>query len=83
MLPEPSGAEHSDAKFTEFGDERALLDALQTLPAAQRDVLLLLKVQGLSLAEVAALSGTSPASVKMRAHRAYRALRAALPGRVR
>ena len=60
-------------------DERAkaaLQVMLQSLPDAQRQVLLLLKVQELSLAEVAALSGTSVASVKMRVHRAYRSLRA-------
>jgi RNA polymerase sigma-70 factor (ECF subfamily) len=58
------------------GDTRARLQAvLQTLPPVQRQVLILLKLEGLSLAEVAAFLGTSIASVKMRVHRAYRTLR--------
>jgi RNA polymerase sigma-70 factor (ECF subfamily) len=79
MLPEPAALETaSDGAGFEHAEERALDDLLRTLPPAQREVLVLLKVQGLSLAEAAALCGTSPASIKMRAHRAYRSLRAAL-----
>ena len=57
------------------GPQKALLEILKALPSAQREALVLLKVQGLSLAEVASLSGTSIASIKMRVHRAYRSLR--------
>jgi RNA polymerase sigma-70 factor (ECF subfamily) len=57
------------------GAQQALRAMVQSLPPAQQEALLLLKVQGLSLAEVAALSGTSVASIKMRVHRAYRSLR--------
>lgn len=67
----------------EESEQRALRDGLLALPRAQREALLLLKVQGLSLAEVAALSGTSPASIKMRVHRAYRSLRGVLAERAR
>jgi RNA polymerase sigma-70 factor, ECF subfamily len=56
-------------------DTSALDDILRALPASQREALLLLKVQGLSVTEAAALCGTSTASIKMRAHRAYRSLR--------
>lgn len=57
------------------GTRGTLRVMLQTLPPAQRQVLILLKLEGLSLVEAAALLGTSVASVKMRVHRAYRALR--------
>jgi RNA polymerase sigma-70 factor (ECF subfamily) len=55
--------------------ERALLQLLQVLPAPQREALVLLKLRGLTLAEAAGLCGTSPASIKMRAQRAYQRLR--------
>jgi RNA polymerase sigma-70 factor, ECF subfamily len=57
---------------------QSLHEGLQALPASQRDALLLLKVEGLTVAEAAALSGTSAASIKMRAHRAYATLRSFL-----
>jgi RNA polymerase sigma-70 factor (ECF subfamily) len=50
-------------------------DMLKSLPAAQRETLLLLKVSGLSLEEVARATGTSVGAVKQKAHRAYEALR--------
>ena len=81
-LPEP---EPEEPNPIDRGAQRALHDVLQSLPSAQREALLLLKVQGLSLAEAAGLCGTSPASIKMRVHRAYRNIREALvtniPGR--
>ncbi len=50
-------------------------DLLKTLPPAQREALLLLKVAGLSLDEVARTTGTSVGAVKQKAHRAYASLR--------
>lgn len=79
MLPEPEPlAEQNNASASERDEDQALLEVLKLLPPAQREVLVLLKVHGLSLAEAAALCGTSSASIKMRAHRAYRRLRAEL-----
>jgi len=52
-----------------------LADLLQTLPAAQRETIWLLKVSGLSLEEVARATGSSVGAVKQRAHRAYEKLR--------
>jgi RNA polymerase sigma-70 factor, ECF subfamily len=52
-----------------------LADLLQTLPAAQRETIWLLKVSGLSLDEVARATGSSVGAVKQRAHRAYEKLR--------
>lgn len=62
-------------------DYDGLREILATLPASQRQALLLLKWEGMSLSEAAALCGTSPASMKMRVHRAYLRLRAALAER--
>lgn len=65
----------------EQSPQKALLDMLNTLPSSQQEALVLLKVQGLSLAEAASLCGTSIASIKMRVHRAYCSLREKLPAR--
>jgi RNA polymerase sigma-70 factor (ECF subfamily) len=55
------------------------LDAeLQRLPENQRVAFELIKREGLSVAEAAQVLGTTVAAVKLRAHRAYDALRAAL-----
>jgi RNA polymerase sigma-70 factor (ECF subfamily) len=56
---------------------RAALDAL---PAAQREAVSLIQVQGLSVAEAALRAGVSPGALKVRAHRGYRALRELLDG---
>ncbi len=58
-----------------FGNSPDMTDLLATLPAAQRDVILLMKVSGLSLEEVARATGTSVGAVKQKAHRAYEKLR--------
>jgi RNA polymerase sigma-70 factor (ECF subfamily) len=57
---------------------KGLHEGLEALPESQRHALMLLKVEGLTVAEAAALCGTSPASIKMRAHRAYATLRSLL-----
>jgi RNA polymerase sigma-70 factor (ECF subfamily) len=51
-----------------------------TLPDSQREVIVMLKVSGLSVDEVARATGTSAGSVKQKAHRAYEKLRALLQG---
>jgi RNA polymerase sigma-70 factor, ECF subfamily len=57
-----------------------LAGALALLPDSQRTAFELLKQDGLTLAEAAAVLGTTVTAVKLRAHRAYEALRAALGG---
>jgi RNA polymerase sigma-70 factor, ECF subfamily len=54
--------------------------ALAQLPAAQREALEMLKFEGLTVAEAAARAGTTTGALKVRAHRAYRALKALLGG---
>jgi RNA polymerase sigma-70 factor (ECF subfamily) len=51
---------------------------LAKLPPAQRVAFELVKNEGLSMAEAAQVLGTTVAAVKLRAHRAYEALRVAL-----
>jgi len=53
-------------------------ELLSTLPAGQREVILMLKVSGLSLEEVARATGGSVGSVKQKAHRGYEKLRSLL-----
>ena len=53
-------------------------DVLARLPPSQRAAFELIKHEGLSVAEAAAVLGTTVAAVKLRAHRAYEALRSAL-----
>jgi RNA polymerase sigma-70 factor (ECF subfamily) len=53
-------------------------EVLAKLPETQRVAFELLKQEGLSVAEAAQVLGTTPAAVKLRAHRAYEALRRAL-----
>ena len=53
-------------------------EELERLPENQRVAFELIKRDGLSVAEAAQVLGTTVAAVKLRAHRAYEALRAAL-----
>ena len=66
-------------QLVEAGESaRRLAGALARLPESQRTAFELLKHDGLSLAEAAAVLGVTVTAVKLRAHRAYEALRAAL-----
>ena len=56
----------------------ALEYELSRLPTAQRVAFELIKKEGLSVREVAEVLGTTAMAIKLRAHRAYVALRAAL-----
>ena len=61
--------------------EQALRDALERLRPNQREVIELHWFEGLPFAEVAKITGASLSAVKVRAHRAYEALRGILdPG---
>jgi RNA polymerase sigma-70 factor (ECF subfamily) len=56
----------------------ALTSAIRSLPAAQRRAIELLKLQGRSLKEASAHTGTSVGALKVATHRAMAALRKAL-----
>jgi len=57
---------------------RVVESVLESLPAAQREAFVLLRYEGLSVQDAAAVLGTTATAVKLRAFRAYEALRAAL-----
>jgi RNA polymerase sigma-70 factor (ECF subfamily) len=63
------------AEESKFGKSPDMTDLLKTLPAAQREVILLMKVSGLTLEEVARTTGTTVGAVKQTAHRGYEKLR--------
>jgi RNA polymerase sigma-70 factor (ECF subfamily) len=53
-------------------------DLVAALPESQREVLVMLKVNGLSIEEVARATGCTPGAAKQKAHRAYERLRSVL-----
>lgn len=57
---------------------RRIQSTLEKLPNSQRVAFELIKQDGLTVAEAAQVLGTTVAAVKLRAHRAYEALRVAL-----
>ncbi len=71
----------SPAEGTEprdLGLERAVRTALDSLPDAQREAILLHRFEGLSFAEIAELAQVTESAVKVRAHRGYERLRSLL-----
>lgn len=57
-----------------------VLEVLDGLPASQREAFAMLKIEGLSVEEAAERAGVTASALKVRAHRAYGALRQALLG---
>lgn len=55
------------------GDE--MLQMLRNLPDSQREVLVMMKVNGMSIREAAAATNSTPAAVKQKAYRAYQTIR--------
>ena len=72
-LPDPPAPEPRTA-----GPDLAAI--LGELPESQREVLVMLKVAGMTLKEVARATSSSVGSVKQKAHRAYLKLRGVLKG---
>ncbi len=77
LLPDPASRER-DAGAIEEGLSPELADALAGLPDKQREAVVLVQLEGLSVAEAAARVGITSGALKVRAHRGYRALRARL-----
>jgi RNA polymerase sigma-70 factor (ECF subfamily) len=71
-LPENSG-ERASAEAQPL--PRAMERALEQLPNVQREAVVLLKIEGLSVVEAAQRANTTPGALKLRAHRGYRLLR--------
>jgi RNA polymerase sigma-70 factor (ECF subfamily) len=62
------------------GAQRDLDRLLQELPEAQRQAILLTKVQGLSVAEAALRTGASESAIKVQVHRGLKRLAALVRG---
>ncbi|WP_437935105.1 RNA polymerase sigma factor [Sorangium sp. So ce341] len=77
---EPPDARGADAEAVAIATEtaRAVERVLARLPASQREAFILIRYEGLSVQDAAAILGTTGTAVKLRAFRAYEALRAAL-----
>ncbi|MDF1565046.1 MAG: RNA polymerase sigma factor [Deltaproteobacteria bacterium] len=73
--PEGGTARPADAE-ARTESAQLLSRALAELPPQQREALILLKIEGLSVAEAARAAGVSEGALKVRAHRAYARVRA-------
>jgi RNA polymerase sigma-70 factor (ECF subfamily) len=74
-LPETARREQSR------NDSPTFDELMGVLPESQREVLTMLKVNGLSLQEVAAATASTVGAVKQKAHRAYERLRLLIESR--
>ncbi|MFK7898844.1 MAG: sigma-70 family RNA polymerase sigma factor [Myxococcota bacterium] len=80
-LPVEEWADESESSSEEGAPLAPELSAaIEALPAGQREAVVLIQVQGLSVAEAALKADISPGALKVRAHRGYRALRKMLEG---
>jgi RNA polymerase sigma-70 factor (ECF subfamily) len=75
----PDGPAES-APQRDHGLEKVVKAALQQLPEAQREAIVLNRFEGLSFAEIAEHAGVTESAVKVRAHRGYERLRELLKG---
>jgi len=81
-MPEPKASDPTqDDVVAGLETESCLQAAFDRLPATQREAFDLVKRDGLSFREAAEVLGTTVAGAKLRAQRAYDALRAALANR--
>lgn len=77
--PEPIDAAADTESAAVAGEAaRTVERVLARLPAQQREAFVLLRYEGLSVQDAAHVLGATPAAVKLRAFRAYEALREAL-----
>lgn len=72
VLPDQPVREQAAPNGPEFSD------LLASLPEAQREVVSMLKVEGLSIEEIARATFSTPGAVKQKAHRAYARIRSIL-----
>jgi RNA polymerase sigma-70 factor (ECF subfamily) len=61
--------------YSSSNDSHHVLSLLDRLPVSQRDVLVMMKVVGMTLEEIAAATASTTGAVKQKAHRAYEGLR--------
>jgi len=78
LLEDSDPAGNPQGAATLLQESALLVEALEALPAAQRDAFLLHVEGGLAVGEIAALTSTSAETVKSRLRYAYKRLRASL-----
>ena len=81
VLPEPADQTGLPPEGVHDVDSGTLRSALDALPARQREVVSALKLRDESVKEISERLGMSVSSVKVTAHRGYRALRRLLGNR--
>jgi RNA polymerase sigma-70 factor (ECF subfamily) len=64
-----------EAGRAELAEQEEVFELLDRLPESQREVILMLKVSGMSLQEVARATSSTVGGIKQKAHRAYASLR--------
>jgi RNA polymerase sigma-70 factor (ECF subfamily) len=78
-----TGWDRSSDDLLEGAETRAMVrSAIDRLPDAYREVLILRDIEELDTEETAALLGASPNAIKVRLHRARQALRTLLAGQL-
>jgi len=78
-LASTAGADDDPLRNLDLDDrQRQLVDALQTLPAETRSVMLMHYYEGRKLADIAVALGKSVSAVKVQVHRARHSLRLAI-----
>ena len=77
---DPATGPEADSEQAAIARQTAAIvqTTLGALPPGQREAFILLRYEGMSVEEAAEIAGSPPAAVKLRAFRAYEALRAAL-----
>jgi RNA polymerase sigma factor (sigma-70 family) len=73
-------SEVSESESPDSAMQSRVRSALEQLPQAQREAIVLHRFEGLSFAEVAEAMGVSESAAKVRAHRGYERLRELLKG---
>ncbi len=71
-LPDTQAAEEESS---DQGLQRRVRSAIEALPAAQKEAVVLHRFEGFSFAEIADVAGISESAAKVRAHRGYERLR--------
>lgn len=78
VFPETFHGDGAKSEQEASDDQDVLRRAMAILPAAQREAIELIKIQGLSLDEASQVTGKSVGSLKVGIHRAIKAMRQAL-----
>jgi RNA polymerase sigma-70 factor (ECF subfamily) len=66
---------HHQAERAEVAEQEEVFELLDRLPESQREVIVMLKVTGMSIEEVARATASTVGGIKQKAHRAYAKLR--------